>query len=243
MTAPDADRIFAALDRTWPAAEFLAKGPWTLRKGEGGGQRVSAATANQPVGEQDVLVAEEGMRGLGQRPLFMIRHQDDTLDRLLKTRGYDIVDPVAIYLSPVDTLVRELPLTAATPSWPPLAVQGEIWDTAGIGPARQAIMHRAPSPKTSMLGRTGDVPSGTAFVSVDGDIAMLHALEVAKDARRKGVGRAIMQGCANWVQLQGATWMTLAVTRANAAANALYLDLGMKEVAAYHYRRAPEGME
>ena len=69
MTEPDADQLFLTLDRTWPAAEFLEAGPWTLRKGEGGGQRVSAATARQPVGEQDVPLAEEGMRDLKQRPL------------------------------------------------------------------------------------------------------------------------------------------------------------------------------
>ena len=173
----------------------------------------------------------------------MIRHQDSALDRALEARGYDIVDPVTLYLSPIKALVHDLPLTAAMPSWPPLAVQTELWNAAGIGSERQAIMSRAVAPKTSMLGRTGDVPCGTAFVAIDGDIAMLHALEVDEQARRKGVGRAIMQGCANWAQRKGATWMTLAVTRANAAADAIYLTLGMKEAGAYHYRRAPEVTE
>ena len=39
---------------------------------------------------------------------------------------------------------------------------------------------------------------------------------------------------------EGADWLTLMVTRANAPANALYAKLSMPPVADYHYRRAPE---
>ena len=42
MTQPD---WFAALDGTWPAAEYTQLGPLTLRRGQGGGSRVSATTA------------------------------------------------------------------------------------------------------------------------------------------------------------------------------------------------------
>ena len=35
---------FAVLAATWPPAEAMRLGPWTLRRGAGGGSRVSAAT-------------------------------------------------------------------------------------------------------------------------------------------------------------------------------------------------------
>jgi len=241
VTAPGADDLFQVLDETWPAAAFREVGPWVLREGAGGGQRVSAATARGPVDRDAVGRAEGEMREMGQRPLFMIRGEDQTLDTLLEARGYEVVDPVVIYLSPLSELVAELPYTAAMPSWPPLAIQCEIWAAGGIGPARVDVMGRAAGKKAAMLGRSGDRPSGTGFVALSGDVAMLHALEVVPDARRKGVGRAILQGCANWAHARGAAWMALAVTRANVAANALYQALGMREVAKYHYRRAPEG--
>ena len=44
----------AALDRTWPPAEFHVVGPWVLRKGNGGGKRVSAATANFMASVDDI---------------------------------------------------------------------------------------------------------------------------------------------------------------------------------------------
>jgi GNAT superfamily N-acetyltransferase len=239
VTAPGPERLFRALDATWQPARFVPAGPWTLREGRGGGQRVSAATVAKQVAERDLGFAEQGMRELNQRPLFMVRSTDAALDSWLQARGYEVVDPVTIYAAPVAELARQLPLTAATPSWPPLAVQAEIWEAAGIGPARLEVMARA-AEKVTLLGRTGDLPAGTAFVAADGDVGMLHALEVDPAARRRGVGAALMAAAANWLAGRRSDWIAVAVTDANAAANALYRRLGMVPATHYHYRRAPE---
>lgn len=240
MTAPGPERLFRAMDATWPPARILMSGPWLLREGKGGGQRVSAATAETDPDERDIERAEVGMRDLGQRPIFMIRDMDGPLDGWLAARGYEVVDPVTLYLAPVRDLARDLPLTAAIPSWPPLAIQTDLWSAGGIGPARLDVMARARH-GTSIMGRTGDIPAGTAFVAADGEIGMLHALEVDPSARRKGVGRTVMAAAANWLAGTDATWIAVAVTQANMAGNALYDRIGMKPAAAYHYRRAPEG--
>lgn len=240
MTRPSAEHLFEVLDATWPAARIFDQGPWRFREGRGGGQRVSAATSIAPVTKDDVSKAEKQMRDLGQCALFMVRNADDALDRVLAARHYDIVDPVVLYLSKTAELAKELPITSATPSWPPLAIQLELWDAGGIGPERIAVMERAPEPKMSFLGRTGDTPVGTAFAAIHDGIAMLHALEITPVARRRGVARRLMQAAANWALRHRADWITLAVTRANAAANALYRDLGMEEATQYHYRRKAE---
>lgn len=240
MKTPDPARLFKALDKTWSPASITTNGPWTLRKGNGGGQRVSAATANSPVLETDISAAETGMRDLGQRPLFMIRPEDESLDQWLDDRKYSIHDPVNIFLIAAADLAEDLPMTLAIPTWPMLAVQKELWRNAGIGPERLAVMERVTAPKVSILGRRSDTPGGTAFVSVDGDIAMLHALEIAQDQRRKGVAQTIMKGAANWAVQNRANWLAVAVTRANASANALYDKLGMSVATRYHYRHAPE---
>ena len=232
--------MFKALDATWPAAARIETGPWILRQGLGGGQRVSAATAEGPVTEADISLAEDGMRAIGQRPLFMIR-DDNALDTWLDARGYDIVDPVSLYCAKTETLAKPVPLTSAIPSWPPLAVQADIWDAGGVTQPRRDVMERALGRKTSLLGRTGDVPCGTIFVATDGEVAMLHALEVLVDNRRSGVARTLMIATANWAKEMQANWLTLAVTTANEAANALYQSLGMTTAGTYHYRRAPEG--
>lgn len=239
MTLPSPARLFAALDATWPAARYHCVGPWRLREGGGGGQRVSAATAEKTPGPEDIAIAEHEMRALGQPPLFMIREREAGIDAELEARGFVISDPTTIYVARTSDLVGELPITAAMPSWPPMAIQIELWAAGGIGPKRIAVMERSACPKTSILGRSGDVPAGTAYVAADTDVAMVHAIEVTPELRQKGVGRRLITACANWAADHGAEWLCLAVTRANAPANTLYRKLGMVEAATYHYRSSP----
>ncbi len=117
----------------------------------------------------------------------------------------------------------------------------ETWAAGGVGPARLAVMARAPQPRTWLLGRLGDRPAGCAFVALHGVVAMLHALEIAEVARRRGLGARMTRFAAAWGAARGAQTLALAVTGANTPARALYAGLGMAEVGAYHYRIAPEG--
>ena len=231
------DSIFAALDATWPPARSFEVGPWIIREGAGGGQRVSAATLNGDACAEDVVEAESAMRAIGQQPLFMIRHEETTLDGWLTKRGYEVVDPVAIYSADVSSLAQPVKPATILPAWPPLAIQSEIWAAGGVGESRLAVMRRATIEKTALLGRQGDRAVATTFVARHGGIAMLHALEVMPAARRRGVGATMMMAAANWAALHGATTLALMVTRDNTPANALYRSLGMSEVGQYHYRR------
>ena len=243
MTQPTIDALFPVIDRTWPAATMSEVGPWIIREGKGGGSRVSAATLRRADGEvtaADVASAAAAMTALGQTPLFMIRDGDMSLDRLLETLGYPIKDPVTAYVAPVSAIAttRPPPVTCFE-TWPPLAIQEEIWAKGGIGPGRLAVMHRAAVPKTAIFGRIDDSPAGTAFVGIDGDIAMLHALETDPAHRRKGMGRYIMQQAGFWAAEHGAAYLALLVTRANSPANQLYTSLGFQAVGHYHYRIKP----
>ncbi len=67
------------------------------------------------------------MRAMDQRPIFMIRDSDDTLDAELAARGYDIVDPVNLYVAPVGKLTDvPMPRVTAFQIWEPLAIMTEI---------------------------------------------------------------------------------------------------------------------
>ena len=231
------DSLFAALDATWPAARSFPVGPWTIREGAGGGQRVSAATANGKATEEDISAAEAAMRAIGQQSLFMIRKKDAELDVSLVERGYEMVDPVAVYTADVATVARSAEPASILASWPPLAIQREIWASGGVGDARLQVMARAACDKVALLARYGDRAVATTFVACDGPIAMLHALEVAPIARRRRVGTAMMAAAADWAKRHGADTLALMVTRDNAPANALYRSLGMTETGQYHYRR------
>ena len=236
MTRPDAAALFAALEATWPAARVIPHGPWTLREGQGGGKRVSAATAGPGAGPADIASAETGMEAMGQTPLFMIRPGEEALDAALAARGYRIVDPVMLYLTALDgTQPAAAPMTTF-PIWPPLAIMIETWNDTGIDAARIAVMERACAPRTAVMARVRDRVSGCAFVAVDGDIAMLHALETLPGFRRQGSANNMLRRAAAWSRDQGANWLSLAVTTANAPARALYASFGMEVVGEYHYR-------
>jgi len=238
MTAPGDAELFAALDATWPAASFSRSGPFTLRAGHGGGSRVSAATLDHgPADDATVDEAATAMIRLGQTPLFMVRAGEEVFDAGLAAKGYVVKDPVIALSAPISTLaIQRPPPVTSFEVWPPLACQRDIWAAGGIGPARLAIMDRATTPKTTLLGRSDDTPAGTAFVACDGPTAMVHALEILPRFRRRGLGRHLMTAAAYWAGAAGATRLIVLCTRANDAAVSLYASMGFAAVGSYHYR-------
>lgn len=237
MTAPDLSTLYDLIDQSWPAAERQSIGPWTIRRGDGGGSRVSSATATGPASGDDLAMAEDAMRDLGQTQQFMIRVGDEDLDRTLEAAGYAVKDPTVLLAAPVTSIAIERPKTLSSFAISsPLACQRSVWAAGGIGPERLAVMDRCTLSKTTLLGRRSETPAGAAFVAANGPHAMLHALEVATPHRRTGLGRDMTVSAAFWAQAQDAQWFTLLVTRANEGAIALYSSLGMSVVGQYHYR-------
>ena len=159
------------------------------------------------------------------------------LDSALDARGYALIDPVQLWAAPIDRLTDlKLPRVTAFAIWEPLAIMREIWEAGGIGTARQRVMERAAPPKIGILGRVSDKAAGAGFCAVHGDIAMVHALEIALEHRKKGLGGWMMRCAALWAADQGATRIAVAATEENAGANALYAALKMEVAGRYHYR-------
>lgn len=225
----------AAMEATWPAMTLQRAGPWLVRQGAGGGKRVSAASAVGDWHPQDIAQAEQAQVDLGQDRLFVIWPWDTALDAALAARGYAKIDPVLAYLAPISSFAPPQRMTSF-PHWPPLQIACELWAAGGVSQARCAVMARVLGPKTVVLGRTADKPSGAAFVALHGKTAMIHAVEVRPSLRRKGAGGQILAAAAHWAAEQGADRLALAVTQANSGARALYTSLGMQPVGGYHYR-------
>lgn len=230
-------RLFAAAEATWSPAERLEQDGWVLRRGDGGGKRVSAATSAQPGDIPDIAAAERGMAAMGQPPLFMLRPGDAALDGQLEARGYQIVDPVII-MTAAATDVAALPddPLAAIECTAPLAVMAGIWAAGGISDGRLNVMRRSGSARVFMLGRAHDHAAGCAFVAIDGDIALIHALEVAKDFRRVGAARQMVEKAAFWAVEQGATEFGALTVETNTASRALFRGMGFRDATRYHYR-------
>lgn len=227
------------LHATWPPAATRRVGPFTLRDGAGGGKRVSAASCGQLPDAEDLAAAERAMDAAGGQTLFSVRPDQAEFDRMLTARGYLVLDPTLWLSCPIDRLTAAPPPETGFTVWPHLQVQRAIWAAGRIGPERLAVMERVTGPKTTILGRVNDRPAGTAFVAIHDGTAMVHALEVLKDARRKGLGRWMMAHAARWAAERGANEMAVLVTEANDRAIALYRDLGMTGERCYHYRLRP----
>lgn len=232
--------LVALMEESWPPAQRIPLGPFLLRRGLGGGQRVSAASPLGPFTEAELSGAETGMRAMDQAPLFLLTPAEAALDAALAARGYAVKDPVVVYALPLPApgLVPPVPMTTF-PHWPPMAIAEALWAEGGIKAERLAIMHRAAGPRTAILGRTEDRASAVAFVAIAGDCAFLHALHVTPRLRRRGAALNILRAAAEWAGQNGAARLCLAVTRANAAARALYVSFGMQVVEEYHYRHLP----
>ncbi|MGV8988217.1 MAG: GNAT family N-acetyltransferase [Cypionkella sp.] len=223
------------MEATWPPFATHRSGPWTIREGAGGGKRVSAASAEGDWHDTDIALAEAAMQALGQDPLFVIWPWDEALDAALAAKGYELIDPVLGYAAPVSAFETP-PRMTTFPHWPPMQIARDIWAEGHIGPGRLAVMERASGPKTVILSRSHDKPSGTAFVAINDKTALIHAIEVRPDMRRKGAGRHLLSAAAQWAAHNGADRLALAVTTANTAARTLYASLGMQVVGQYHYR-------
>lgn len=237
MNAAD---IFPAIATTWPPSSTQAVGPFTVPTPDPGGNRVSAARLTHPtarsVSEEGLALAEAAMAAQSRAPLFQVLDTQSELSTALDARGYIARDHTDLMIIASQDLAAIPPPVTAFDIWPPLAIQTELWEAGGINAPRRAIMDRATCPKTSLFGRIMDKPAGAAFIGIHDDIAMLHALEVAPIARRKGLAAHMMRAAAQWAVTHNAPWLTILVTQQNTGAQRLYASLGMKAVGTYVYR-------
>jgi len=233
--------LWPVIDATWRAPKLHHCGPFTLREGQGGGQRVSAATTQGHPDANDVRQAAQAMQDFGQSPLFMVRGDQPDFDRLLADLGYGINDPVTVLEGPIAAAAAQAPPpVSAFTAWPPLQIMEDIWAEGGIGPARVSIMMHVAPPKIALLSRAQDRAVGCGFVAIHAGVAMIHALEVLATCRREGAGRHMVQAAALWAQAQGATRLAALTTRDNLASQGLFKSLGLDVVDRYHYRRLPQ---
>ncbi len=234
MTPPTQAELFEAIDATWAPFAFHLHNGWLIREGMGGGQRVSAATLLADTDNPDIASAADKMHALGQKSLFMLRNSDGALDADLSELAYKTVDPVAILITPTANLLNMPPRQthAVNTTEAPGAKAKAIWKSGGIDQPRLNVMERVKGAKTYLSA--GDM--GVAFAACYKGIAMVHAVEVSKNHRRKGIANALMYQAAIWAKNEGCAWVAVLTVRANTPACALYNRLGMKEAAAYHYR-------
>lgn len=228
--------ITAAFEATWPAAEYADAGGFTVGRGMGAGGRVGSARPTGTWTVADIAAAIAIQREWDQPALFRVGDDDTALADALAAQGLNRHTPTAILSAPVAALSdRTIPEIMTFDVWPPMAIQRSIWQAGNIGPARLAVMERAPMPKTAILGRMEDRAAGAAFAAVHAGVVVVHAVEVLPFMQRRGLAGWMMRLAAVWGAANGVDRVALAVGRANEPALALYQSLGFAEVGGYAY--------
>lgn len=229
-----------AFETTWPAAETVDTGALRTGRGLGAGGRVSSTLPlSADWSDADIDAAIAAHRGWDQRPMFRMPDDDAALQQALAARGFARETPTAIMVADCAALATAVPGMTSFAIWPPLAMQRDIWAAGNISGPRQDVMDRITLPRTAMLGRLNDRAAGAAFVAVDGEVAMIHAIEVLPAFRRMGLSGWMVRHAAAWALDQGATRLGLAVSRGNTGARAAYDALGFAEIGGYSYWAQP----
>ena len=243
MTTPEPPApgdYFKVIDETWPAAEYRKTDRFTCRRGCGAGMRVSAITLSDDWDESGFHTASEVARFWGQKPIFSIRPGQLRLDAFLAKQGYAKCFETLVLAAPTSQVSgHAIADEVDACSEVLLQIQRDIWQAGGhITEPRLDVMERVRTPKTYLLGRLNNRPSGCGFVAISDGIAMLHALEILPSARRRGLGIRLTAKAALWAARRDASHFSLLVTAENTAARAMYEALGMELVCKYHYRVA-----
>lgn len=254
----------AALERAaargWRGLEEERLGDWLLRAGAGfTGRANSVLVAGDPgmplpdaVGAAVRWYRERGLPPRAAVPLGLA----DETDVLLAELGWEARDLTDVLTAPVATYPAadlpdglELRVSAApTPAWlaryryrggelPAAAAQvlagGDAVAFLGLAAAGAAPDAPLLAVARAAVSTDPDGPGGERWVGV-------AAVDVVPEARRRGLGRAVVAQALAWGAEHGADSAYLQVLTTNEPAQALYRAMGFAAHHRYHYRWAPD---
>jgi ribosomal protein S18 acetylase RimI-like enzyme len=200
----------------WPEVSREAVGDWVLRSAPPmGGRLLKRANSVLAMGDPGMPVARAAAavvaayRRLDRRPLAQVE-KGSRVEEALVGLGWDGVagGESLTQLASVAQVVRRLPA-------PPDDVEIEE------GPGRLRAV---------LSGGAAEVGA-----SLDDEWLCVHSLEVAPDARRRGLGRLALAEALDWGAAQGARTVWLHVQPDNDAALGLYGSLGFRTHHANRY--------
>ncbi|QKR98566.1 GNAT family acetyltransferase [Sphingomonas sp. CL5.1] len=106
-----------------------------------------------------------------------------------------------------------------------------LWEVCGLTrpwnpPARDIARALGGPASTILVARREGAVTGSVMVGHDGHRGWVYYLAVAPDARRTGLGRALMQAAEAWLRERGAPKLQLMVRAGNEEVLAFYRALG-----------------
>ena len=219
-------------NETWPAPVQEKLGEWTLRAADGWTGRANSAL---PLGDPgldraaaiDAVVAWYRDRQLNPQfnlPLPVCA----SLDAALTARGWARSQPTLVLTARLATI---LAATEERPELPPVRLDPEPDDgwlamvsarKGGLPPAARHVLTAAPA----VVFASVDPELAVARGALAGGFLQVALLEVAPEARRRGLAQHVTRALVNWAGKTGGGTAFLQVESTNAAALALYGRLG-----------------
>lgn len=108
-----------------------------------------------------------------------------------------------------------------------------LWHACGLtrpwnDPVRDFDLAIGNPTSAILLSRQGSAVMASVMVGFDGHRGWVYYLAVAPDARRKGLGRCLMEAAEEWLRDRGAPKIQLMVRDDNEAAIGFYEALGLE---------------
>jgi ribosomal protein S18 acetylase RimI-like enzyme len=248
-------------DRGWLAEHRERHGGWILRAAGGVTKRANSVLPAGPVGDPDAaLDADEAFaRAHGIPACVQVSPASEPADLAarLAARGYveeartlaQVADADAVAGRLGEARLADPALAVTVVDAPDDAWLGAWWSVDGRGGSAELdvarrILTRGPAVYAAVRERVaadGSAPRvlATARLALVDGWGGLYAVATRPEARRRGLSRAAMAAAVDAGRERGITALWLQVVEANAAACALYADLGFAAVSRYAYWTRP----
>lgn len=231
------------LFRAWPALQTLTTAGWVQRFANGYTKRANSINALEPEARfspslRDML--EEPYRERGLVPVWRLTPLAPTeADSALAALGYRRIEESLVQVAPLDVGFAADPevvvAPAPSPDW--LVRFAEL---SPVAPVHRETMTRMltsiAAPVAFAHVEQAGRPVAFALGVTDGDHVGLFDVLVAPEARRQGLARRLTQSIGAWGRMRSARSIYLQVVATNAAARALYAELGFETIYSYAYR-------
>jgi len=230
---------------SWPARETEALDGWLLRFTDGFSSRANSVSALAYRGsslERSIAAAEAAYRARGLTPQFQITPATDPpgLEDMLVRRGYTHRTPTLLMVADAAGVAGAVDVRVSSSVDAPFAaLTREGSHSSADGDERLSILARIGHPKAYVTAHESGIAMACGASVAIGDWASVYVMRTTPSARRRGHGRRVLRGIADWALARGASRLYLQVDESNVAAQALYARAGFREAYRYLHYLAP----